>query len=99
MTAPRPILPSAAEAIRALMPWASDEEVKSRAKLLRMQQSSTTRALNSSSDVARGFWWEINAQAAANVMKPAGCEELDELTKALVYLAMAADTLERRAGR
>jgi hypothetical protein len=70
MSAEGRILPSSAEAIRALMPWATDEQIKARAKLMVMQQRSATRPVASCSTMARELWWLINEQAARNGSRP-----------------------------
>ena len=97
--APHTNLPTARDAMRALMPYATDAQITIRARLLNLQRRSTTRAISAASDDAKDLFWLINREAAANVTAPAPCDDLRELTHALIRLAMAADTFERREAR
>lgn len=79
----------------ALMPWLTIDERKLRNRLLRLQQYSTTRALQSQSPTAKNLFWLINSTASANATAPASREELGDLWAGLCRLSVVADMFER----
>ncbi len=63
---PEVVTPAQSDPIGALMPWTDGAERTLRNRLLRCQQYSTTRALQSASKTASGLFWLINSTAAAH---------------------------------
>lgn len=82
-------------AIAAMMPWLSESERDTRARLRRCHALAARRAASANASRARSLFWTAADCAAQWTFAPATLSDLEDVRRACLLIFLAANRLER----